>query len=91
MRVLAAVPLALVLLNVECLAWDGVDTQTGESVEIGKGNLVRRGEDIEIYNYGSGEYRDMSVESIERSGSDVEIELYDNQTGETHTYEFEGD
>ncbi|MFD9901255.1 DUF5334 family protein [Mesorhizobium sp. NPDC059025] len=51
-----------------------MDANTGNSVEIEKGNLVRTGQDIEIYDYGAGEYRDVTVEDINRYGSTVEIE-----------------
>lgn len=71
------------------LAWDGVDTNTGDSVEIGKGNLVRRGQTIEIYDYGSGEYKDVEVESIDRGIGSVEVEVYDPETGEYRTFEME--
>ncbi len=30
-------------------AWEGYDYETGDYIEIEKGNLVRSGEDIEIY------------------------------------------
>lgn len=73
------------------MAWDGVDSDTGDSIEIGKGNLVRSGRDIQIYDHGSGEYRDVTVEDINRNGSTVEIEVYDNDTGEYRTFEMEDD
>ena len=72
-------------------AWDGVDTDSGASIEIGKGNLVRQGRDIEIYDSDAGEYRDVTVESIQRFGSTVEIEVYDNDSGEYRTFEMEDD
>ena len=72
-------------------AWDGTDTETGQSVEIGKGNLVRPGRDIEVYDYGAGEYRDVTVESIRRYGSTVEVEVYDYESGEYRTLEMEDD
>ncbi len=71
------------------LAWDGVDTESGNDVEIGSGNLVRPGRDIEVYDYGSGSYRDVEVQSIRRSGSSVEVEVYDNESGEYRTFEME--
>ncbi len=70
-------------------AWDGVDAQTGASVEIGKGNLVRSGQDIEIYDSGAGEYRDVEVQSIQRYGGSVEVEVYDSESGEYRTLEME--
>jgi hypothetical protein len=70
-------------------AWDGTDAATGHAVEIGKGNLVRSGLDIEIYDCGAGEYRDVTVESIQSYGSTVEVEVYDNESGEYRTLEME--
>jgi hypothetical protein len=70
-------------------AWDGADAQTGASVEIGKGNLVRSGQDIEIYDSGAGEYRDVEVQSIQRYGGSVEVEVYDSESGEYRTLEME--
>ncbi|HBR21734.1 MAG TPA: hypothetical protein DD713_04095 [Nitrospiraceae bacterium] len=70
-------------------AWDGYDYEKGSYIEIGKGNLVRSGKDIEIYDYGTGEYKDVEVESIKRYGSSVEVEVYDYSTGEYRTFEME--
>ncbi|RWP40162.1 MAG: hypothetical protein EOR04_19650 [Mesorhizobium sp.] len=86
-----ALAIGLVLGASDAYAWDGTDTTTGESVEIGKGNLVRTGRDIEIFDGGAGEYRDVTVESIRRYGSTVEVEVYDNESGEYRTLEMEDD
>jgi hypothetical protein len=80
---------ALIAFTTSANAWDGVNTETGDEVVIEKGNLVRTGRDIEVYDSNSGEYIDMSVESMTRSGNSVEIELYNSETGETQTYEFD--
>lgn len=80
---------ALTTFTASAHAWDGVNTETGNEVVIEKGNLVRTGRDIEVYDSNSGEYIDMSVESMTRTGNSVEIELYNSDTGETQTYEFE--
>ena len=45
-------------------AWDGYDWDSGSDVEIGKGNLVRPGESIEVFDYGTGAYHDVEVQSI---------------------------
>jgi hypothetical protein len=79
----------LVLAPLTAHCWDGTDASSGEAVEIGKGNLVRSGRDIEIYDHGAGEYRDVTVESIQRSGSSVEVEVYDQESGEFRTLEME--
>ncbi len=70
-------------------AWDGVDSETGSSVEIGKGNLVRPGQDIEVYDHDTGEYKDVTVEGVRGGLGSVEVEVYDNETGEYKTYEME--
>jgi hypothetical protein len=82
---------AAAALCTPAFGWDGTDASMGGSVEIGKGNLVREGLDIEIYDYDSGGYRDVTVEDINRSGSGVEIEVYDNESGEYRTFEMEDD
>lgn len=79
----------LALTPLTVMAWDGYDYDRGSYVEIEKGNLVRPGQDIEIYDYGSGEYRDVEVESITGSGSGAEVEVYDYSTGEYRTLEME--
>lgn len=71
-------------------AWDGYDNN-GHSIEIEKGNLVREGEDIEIYDYDAGEYKDVTVENISSYGNTVEIEAYDYDSGEYVTYEMDRD
>ena len=39
----------------------------------------------------TGDYRSMEVESINRVGNSVEMELYDSESGETGVFEFDGD
>jgi hypothetical protein len=72
------------------LAWDGYDYNKGTSVEIGKGNLVRSGREIEFFDYQSGEYRTLEVDSIYRSGGSVVVEGTDTETGETRELEMDG-
>lgn len=79
----------LMLTSTSAFAWDGYDYDKGTYVEIDKGNLVREGNDIEYYDSGTGEYRTGEVQSIERSGSSVEVEVQDSETGETRTFDME--
>lgn len=83
--------LMLIVSGEVCLAWDGYDYQSGNYVEIPKGNLVRSGRDIEFYDSGSGEYRNLEVESIRRSGNSVIVEGIDSETGETRELEMDGE
>jgi hypothetical protein len=82
-------PLLLALATNAANAWDGTDQDSGDSVEIEQGNLVRSGENIEYYDSGKGEYRTGDVESITRYGSTVEVEITDDESGETRTLEME--
>jgi len=81
--------LAILFVAFPVLAWDGYDYDKGSYVEIDKGNLVREGRDIEIYDYGTGEYKDVEVQSITGSGSGAEVEVYDYNTGEYRTLDMD--
>lgn len=72
----------------ECQAWDGYDYDSSTYIEIEKGNLVREGLEIEFYDYSKG-YSTGTIESISRSGSSVEIEVTDEQTGESRIFEMD--
>jgi hypothetical protein len=85
--------LVILIALISCVsnsyAWDGYDYESGSYVEIEKGNLVREGEEIEYYDYESGEYRTGDVESIESSGSGAEVEIYDHDSGEYRTFDMD--
>jgi hypothetical protein len=72
-------------------AWDGYDWERGSDVEIDEGNLVRPGHEIEIYDYGTGEYHSVEVQSIDDNGSGIEVEVYDYGTGEYRILDMEDD
>lgn len=80
---------SILLISSNVNAWDGYDYGTGDSVEIQSGNLVREGNDIEIYDHSTGEYHDVEVQDINRYGSTVEVEVYDYDTGEYRTLEMD--
>lgn len=75
--------------SVPAFAWDGYDYEKGAHVEIDRGNLVRTGEEIEIYDYSEGEYKTVEVESVTGSGSGVEVEVYDHDAGEYRTLDMD--
>jgi hypothetical protein len=78
------------LVSAEAFAWDGTNTTTGSSVEIERGQLVRSGRTIEVYDSERG-YKEYDVDSIRRYGRSVEIEATDTETGESATLEMDGD
>jgi len=77
----------LVAIGISAYSWEGYDYENSSYVEIERGNLVRTGKDIELYDYSTGDYKSYEVESIQRSGSTVEIELYDYEKGTYRTVE----
>jgi hypothetical protein len=79
----------LVFLPAHAIAWDGYDYQNGTYVEIERGNLVRSGNDIEVYDYSTGEYHNMTIENINRYGRSVEIEVYDWNNDEYRTLDMD--
>lgn len=82
---------ATLALTYPAAAWDGYDYESGNYVEIGKGQLVRPGREIEFFDYGKGEYRYGDVESIQDGGSTVEVEVYEQESGEYRTFEMDKD
>lgn len=80
--------LLMLLMGSNAHAWDGFDWGSGSFVEVQKGELVREGETIEIYEYGEG-YKEVDVESISRYGSSVELDVYDHDTGEYRTFDMD--
>jgi Family of unknown function (DUF5334) len=70
--------------------WDGTNSNTGSSVEIERGQLVRPGRTVEVNDSTEG-YKEYDVDSIRHSGRTVEIEVTDSATGESATLEMDGD
>jgi len=77
------------MVSGNAFAWDGYDYESGSYVEIDDGNLVREGNDIEVYDYSTGDYIDVEVESITGNGSGTEVEVYDYNTGEYRTFDMD--
>ena len=56
--------IVLCITTLPCFSWDGYDYDRGDYIEIERGNLVRVGNDIEIYDYSTGTYKDVEVQSF---------------------------
>lgn len=89
MKTKIATLLAALAVSGSAIAWDGYDWETGTDVEIGQGNLVREGESIEVYDWGTGQYHDVEVDRIESTYRGAEVEVYDYTTGTYRTFEME--
>lgn len=80
---------ALIIIPCSAFAWDGYDNESGSYIEIDKGNLVREGEEIEYFDYESGEYRYGDVEGVQSTFGGAEVEVYDHDSGEYRTFEMD--
>jgi hypothetical protein len=72
----------LSIFSSDLFAWEGYDSLNNTIVEIDKGNLVRKGETIEILDYSTGQYHSADVESVRQSGGTTEVEVFDYNTGD---------
>ena len=65
-------------LNISnCFAWTGYDNFDGSEIEISSGNLVREGEAIKFYDWGSEEDINAEVRSVDYLFSSTRLEIYD--------------
>ena len=78
-------------IAIPCFSWSGFDYDRGNYVDIGKGNLVRRGREIEVFDYQDGQYKTYEVENIRNraSGIHTELEVYDAENDEYRTFEMD--
>jgi hypothetical protein len=61
----------------QALAWDGVDFETNDPVEIGKGNYVSFGQEIEFYDFNTNKYHDAQVEDVNDIGEMTNVKIFD--------------
>lgn len=81
--------LTFILYPFNVYGWSGYDWNNGSFIEIEKGELVKEGEDIEIFDYGEGEYKNIEVDSMDKYGNHIEIEGEDIETGEIRTFDMD--
>ena len=74
-----------IFLPFYAFSWGGYDSDSGSNIEIEKGTLVRPGETIDVYDYDSGDYKTVDVESV----TSDEVEVYDSNSGEYKTYDMD--
>jgi hypothetical protein len=84
-----ATVVAAAIFSSSASAWDGFDYEQGTHVEIGKGNLVRPGETVEIFDYSRGQYKEVEVQSIYGNGSGATVEVYDHDSDEYRTFDMD--
>lgn len=79
---------ALCLFCFPAFAWNGVDVDNGDKIEIHKGNLVRTGLTINIYDVATEQEKPATVEFIKGRDDFVELRVRYNN-GTSHTYQME--
>ena len=67
---------------------EGYDWNTSNYVEI-DATSITEGDTATMYDYDTGDYHDISVESVDRYGLSVEAEVYDYTTSEYRTLDLE--
>jgi len=81
--------LILTIIPTLTFAWDGFDYNNAKFVDIEKGSVVREGNDIEIFDWGDGTYKDVEVQSVDSYGGTTEVEYIDPDSGETEPIDWE--
>ena len=79
----------LLLFGHNAFAWDGYDRQNDAAIEIGRGNLVREGNIIKIYDWKEDEYHDVEVRQMEDSFKSVRLEVYDLDSQQERIFDME--
>ena len=81
--------LIILFFNNPVFAWDGYDYENDTAIEIGKGNLVREGNIIKIYDWKADQYHEVQVKLMEDSFNSVRLEVYDLDTKQNRVFEME--
>lgn len=82
-----ALLIAALFLPLAALAWDGIEPATGTRISItSKRNKIKKGNTIEIFDYGKNEYHDVEIDRISSADRDVRFEVYDKDTGEERVF-----
>ena len=81
--------LVLLFLPTLAIAWGGQDTEQGTDIMISNRAMATPGKEITYYDYSKEEYRTAEVTSVYGFGKNIQIELYDIDTGANRTFEME--
>jgi len=85
MKIIIMAALMIVSTAFGAQASDGTDQETGSTITVEKGNLVRSGRDIEIEDAETGDTHSATVESVDSNT----LEVYDHETGDYRTFDME--
>jgi len=87
MKVLLAVA-ALLIMNVQAFAWDGVNVDTGTSITIDDGSDLSEGNTIDAVDDDSGDQFELVVQSVSQTENGTEIQVNNMANDQTEIYDF---
>ncbi|MDH4984316.1 DUF5334 family protein [Aminobacter anthyllidis] len=86
-RALLSAGILLIATAKVAFAWNGIDVQTGQDIEIATGTTIEEGQNVEIFDYQSDEYREVLVITVRSNGHRLEIEVLDKNVKRTRMLE----
>jgi hypothetical protein len=89
-KIVLIITFLMILCPFLVYSWNGIDSNTDSYIEIDDADIssVRPGDVIRIYDFKDRSYHDAKVISVTKADP-VEIEVYDNNTGDYRTFEIE--
>lgn len=67
--------------------WAGHDWIKGVDVSIDDDDLLRVGNEVEVYDGADGKYKDMNIENIKEDPEKTTLKVYDKERGEYRVFE----
>ncbi len=84
---LPVLALALFALASPALAMDGVNVDTGDAVTVDDGTEFKVGDVIAMFD-ADGNEMDVQVQAVNDTGTALDVDVADQDTGDTATVEF---
>jgi hypothetical protein len=79
---------ALIALNAQAFAWDGVNVDTGTSITIDDGSDLSEGNTLDAIDNESGDEFQIVIQSASDIDGGTEIQVTNTATNQTETYDF---
>jgi len=90
-KIVLIISFLMISYSVLVYAWDGYDHDADDYIEIINEDSVVPGNDIEIYDYSDESRHTVHVISINNTGNEAEIKVYDFDEGEYRTFYMDTD
>jgi hypothetical protein len=80
--------IALIALNAQAFAWDGVNVDTGTSITIDDGSDLSEGNTIDAVDDESGDEFQIVIQSASDIDGGTEVQVTNTSTNQTEIYDF---